>query len=154
MLSVSLRWDVNCLSATAATFASHREVNIHTITRGQSSEKLTPELQILSNLPSLSVNEFIVWSPEGFRRCDFEEDLCEWDLSSLSKLKWVRTNQENISITDPLKGPGRDHSNNSATGLKWSVCFSPWKPYCCSVSLPVCSVWLSLTLFFTYIKNK
>lgn len=93
-------------------------------------------------LPLLSENEFIVWSPEGFRRCDFEEDLCEWDLSSLSKLKWVKTNQENISIANPLKGPGRDHSNNSATGLKLSFCFSPWKPYCCSVSLPVCSVWL------------
>ncbi|XP_068609348.1 apical endosomal glycoprotein [Brachionichthys hirsutus] len=53
---------------------------------------------------------------EGFRRCDFEEGLCDWNLSSLSTLKWVRTNQESISITDPLKGPGRDHSNNSRTG--------------------------------------
>ncbi|XP_044029538.1 apical endosomal glycoprotein isoform X2 [Siniperca chuatsi] len=51
-----------------------------------------------------------------YRLCDFEEGLCDWDLTSLSRLKWVRTNQENISITDPLKGPGRDHSNNSATG--------------------------------------
>nr|XP_046231633.1 apical endosomal glycoprotein [Scatophagus argus] len=53
---------------------------------------------------------------EGFRRCDFEEGLCDWDLTSLSKLKWIRTNQENISMSDPLKGPGRDHSNNSVTG--------------------------------------
>uniref|UniRef100_A0A3Q3L3T1 MAM domain containing 4 n=1 Tax=Mastacembelus armatus TaxID=205130 RepID=A0A3Q3L3T1_9TELE len=34
----------------------------------------------------------------------------------MSKLKWVRTSQQNISITDPLKGPGRDHSTNSASG--------------------------------------
>ncbi|XP_068585715.1 apical endosomal glycoprotein isoform X1 [Cebidichthys violaceus] len=53
---------------------------------------------------------------DGYRVCDFEKDSCDWDLSSLSKLKWVRTNQENISVTDPLKGPGRDHSNNIATG--------------------------------------
>ncbi|XP_023130559.2 apical endosomal glycoprotein isoform X2 [Amphiprion ocellaris] len=53
---------------------------------------------------------------EGYQRCDFEEDLCNWDLESLSPLKWVRTSQENISITDPLQGPGRDHSNNSASG--------------------------------------
>ncbi|XP_070781146.1 apical endosomal glycoprotein [Enoplosus armatus] len=52
----------------------------------------------------------------GYRRCDFEGGLCDWDLTSLSTLKWVRTNQESISVTDPLKGPGRDHSNNSATG--------------------------------------
>ncbi|XP_040915419.1 apical endosomal glycoprotein [Toxotes jaculatrix] len=55
-------------------------------------------------------------SCEGYRLCDFEEDLCDWDLRSLSKLKWVRTNQENITLTDPLRGPGRDHSNNSASG--------------------------------------
>ncbi|XP_042365818.1 apical endosomal glycoprotein [Plectropomus leopardus] len=53
----------------------------------------------------------------GYQRCDFEKDLCDlWDLSSLSDLKWVRTNQQNISVTDPLKGPGRDHSKNSVTG--------------------------------------
>uniref|UniRef100_A0A8C6TLB0 MAM domain-containing protein n=1 Tax=Neogobius melanostomus TaxID=47308 RepID=A0A8C6TLB0_9GOBI len=27
-----------------------------------------------------------------------------------------RTNQKNISVTDPMKGPGRDHSNNTAAG--------------------------------------
>lgn len=36
---------------------------------------------------------------------------------TISKLIWVRTNQENISLSDPLKGPGRDHSNNSVTGV-------------------------------------
>ncbi|KAK2888523.1 apical endosomal glycoprotein [Channa argus] len=51
-----------------------------------------------------------------YNLCDFEEGLCDWDLRSLSKLKWVRTNQNNISISDPLQGPGRDHSNNSAAG--------------------------------------
>ncbi|KAM9338394.1 apical endosomal glycoprotein [Symphorus nematophorus] len=51
-----------------------------------------------------------------FRRCDFEDGLCDWSLASLSSLKWVRTNQESISFTDPLQGPGRDHSNNSETG--------------------------------------
>lgn len=53
---------------------------------------------------------------EGYQRCDFEEGLCNWDLRSLSPLKWVRTNQETISVADPLQGPGRDHSNNSAAG--------------------------------------
>ncbi|KAF0031182.1 hypothetical protein F2P81_015737 [Scophthalmus maximus] len=53
---------------------------------------------------------------EGYRLCNFEDGLCDWNLRSLSKLKWVRTSQENISISDPLKGPGRDHSNNSASG--------------------------------------
>ncbi|XP_057674321.1 apical endosomal glycoprotein [Corythoichthys intestinalis] len=53
---------------------------------------------------------------EGYQRCDFENDVCDWDLRSLSTLKWVRTNQENISISDPRKGPGRDHSTNSASG--------------------------------------
>ncbi|XP_047426554.1 apical endosomal glycoprotein [Mugil cephalus] len=53
---------------------------------------------------------------DGYRRCNFEDGLCDWDLRSLSKLKWVRTNQKSISTTDPLKGPGRDHSNNSASG--------------------------------------
>ncbi|XP_031133327.1 apical endosomal glycoprotein isoform X1 [Sander lucioperca] len=53
---------------------------------------------------------------ESYRRCDFEAGLCDWDLTSLSSLKWVRTNQESISVSDPLKGPGRDHSNNTVTG--------------------------------------
>ncbi|XP_059214592.1 apical endosomal glycoprotein [Centropristis striata] len=53
---------------------------------------------------------------EEYRRCDFEEGLCDWSLDSLSPLKWVRTHQSSISNTDPLKGPGRDHSTNTATG--------------------------------------
>ncbi|XP_038124298.1 apical endosomal glycoprotein isoform X2 [Cyprinodon tularosa] len=53
-------------------------------------------------------------SCDGYNRCDFEEGLCNWDLRSFSKLKWIRTNQENISRTDPLKGPGRDHSNSAS----------------------------------------
>ncbi|KAJ4926564.1 hypothetical protein JOQ06_008737 [Pogonophryne albipinna] len=53
---------------------------------------------------------------EGYRICDFEDGECDWDLRSFSNLLWVRTNQKNISLTDPLQGPGRDHSNNSATG--------------------------------------
>ncbi|XP_068430298.1 apical endosomal glycoprotein [Clinocottus analis] len=53
---------------------------------------------------------------EGYRVCNFEESSCDWDLRSPSKLRWVRTNQKDISVSDPLKGPGRDHSNNSATG--------------------------------------
>ncbi|KAM4719502.1 LOW QUALITY PROTEIN: apical endosomal glycoprotein [Anableps anableps] len=55
-------------------------------------------------------------SCDGYHRCDFEEGLCSWDLRSFSKLKWIRTNQENISRSDPWKGPGRDHSNNTASG--------------------------------------
>ncbi|KAG7279276.1 hypothetical protein CRUP_033212 [Coryphaenoides rupestris] len=54
--------------------------------------------------------------PDGYQSCDFEKDLCSWDLRSYSPLKWTRTTQNNISTTDPLKGPGRDHSNNSASG--------------------------------------
>ncbi|MED6269053.1 hypothetical protein CHARACLAT_029066, partial [Characodon lateralis] len=53
---------------------------------------------------------------DDYQRCDFEEGLCNWDLRSISRLKWIRTNQENISRTDPQKGPGRDHSNNTASG--------------------------------------
>uniref|UniRef100_A0A8C3A127 MAM domain-containing protein n=1 Tax=Cyclopterus lumpus TaxID=8103 RepID=A0A8C3A127_CYCLU len=37
-------------------------------------------------------------------------------MRSVSQLRWVRTNQKSISNSDPLKGPGRDHSTNSATG--------------------------------------
>lgn len=52
-----------------------------------------------------------------YHRCDFEHDLCDmWSLKSLSPLKWIRTNQNNISMSDPVKGPGRDHSNNTAAG--------------------------------------
>uniref|UniRef100_A0A3Q2FGI9 Apical endosomal glycoprotein-like n=1 Tax=Cyprinodon variegatus TaxID=28743 RepID=A0A3Q2FGI9_CYPVA len=40
---------------------------------------------------------------------------------SFSKLKWIRTNQENISRTDPLKGPGRDHSNSASHFLYVTV---------------------------------
>ncbi|KAF7663376.1 hypothetical protein LDENG_00212220 [Lucifuga dentata] len=52
----------------------------------------------------------------AYNVCDFEADLCDWDLRTLSKLAWVRTSQDNISTTDPLKGPGRDHSTNSVSG--------------------------------------
>lgn len=52
----------------------------------------------------------------GYRLCDFEDGLCDWDLTSLSSLKWIRTNQKSISVADPLRGPGRDHSSNSQTG--------------------------------------
>ncbi|XP_072310635.1 apical endosomal glycoprotein isoform X2 [Eucyclogobius newberryi] len=56
-------------------------------------------------------------SCDEYSRCDFEEGLCNmWDLRSLSPLKWVLTNQRNISNSDPTRGPGRDHSNNTATG--------------------------------------
>ncbi|KAM3600027.1 uncharacterized protein V6R79_015952 [Siganus canaliculatus] len=51
-----------------------------------------------------------------FNRCDFENGLCGWDLTSLSNLTWVRTNQMSLSVSDPLIGPGRDHSNNSVAG--------------------------------------
>ncbi|KAJ0057766.1 hypothetical protein NL108_017681, partial [Boleophthalmus pectinirostris] len=54
---------------------------------------------------------------EDYHRCHFDEGLCDmWDLRSLSPLRWIRTNQKNISTTDPMSGPGRDHSNNTATG--------------------------------------
>ncbi|CAL8384845.1 unnamed protein product [Gadus morhua 'NCC'] len=53
---------------------------------------------------------------EGYQACDFEDDRCDWDLTPISNLHWTRTSQNNISTTDPLKGPGRDHSTNSVTG--------------------------------------
>ncbi|KAK0130650.1 Apical endosomal glycoprotein [Merluccius polli] len=53
---------------------------------------------------------------EDYWACDFEDGLCDWDLRSFSPLKWNRTTQNLISTTDPLKGPGRDHSTNSASG--------------------------------------
>ncbi|XP_056260241.1 apical endosomal glycoprotein [Seriola aureovittata] len=55
-------------------------------------------------------------APDGYRLCDFEGGLCDWDLRSLSPLKWVWTSQQKLSITGPLIGPGRDHSNNTASG--------------------------------------
>ncbi|XP_069016310.1 apical endosomal glycoprotein [Embiotoca jacksoni] len=51
-----------------------------------------------------------------YQRCDFEEGLCSWDLRSISRLKWVRTTQRDISTSDPMKGPGRDQSTNSVSG--------------------------------------
>ncbi|KAF7696752.1 hypothetical protein HF521_005170 [Silurus meridionalis] len=53
---------------------------------------------------------------DGFMSCDFEKDLCGWDLRSLSSLVWNRTSQMHISNSEPLRGPGRDHSSNSASG--------------------------------------
>ncbi|KAJ8261088.1 hypothetical protein COCON_G00168110 [Conger conger] len=54
----------------------------------------------------------------GYWGCDFEEDLCGWDLRTFSSLKWSRTNQHQLplSSSDPRVGPGRDHSTNSASG--------------------------------------
>ncbi|KAB5549223.1 hypothetical protein PHYPO_G00064910 [Pangasianodon hypophthalmus] len=51
-----------------------------------------------------------------YMSCNFEEDMCGWDVRSFSSLKWIRTSQMNISMSEPLKGPGRDHSTNSASG--------------------------------------
>ncbi|KAG1943364.1 MAM and LDL-receptor class A domain-containing protein [Pimephales promelas] len=48
--------------------------------------------------------------------CDFEDGLCGWDIRTISPLKWTRTNQMNISLSEPQKGPGRDHSTNTMTG--------------------------------------
>ncbi|XP_051533001.1 apical endosomal glycoprotein [Myxocyprinus asiaticus] len=55
-------------------------------------------------------------SCEQYMSCNFEDDLCDWNLMSLSSLKWIRTNQMNISLSEPLKGPGRDHSTNTMAG--------------------------------------
>uniref|UniRef100_A0A672JN69 MAM domain-containing protein n=1 Tax=Salarias fasciatus TaxID=181472 RepID=A0A672JN69_SALFA len=52
----------------------------------------------------------------GYQLCDFEQDWCGWDNRSISSLKWIRTNQLSLSTTDPQKGPGRDHSENTAAG--------------------------------------
>jgi len=49
--------------------------------------------------------------------CDFEDGLCGWDIRTISPLKWTRTNQMNISLSEPQKGPGRDHSTNTMTGM-------------------------------------
>ncbi|XP_053334693.1 apical endosomal glycoprotein [Clarias gariepinus] len=51
-----------------------------------------------------------------YMHCNFEEDQCGWDLRSFSSLKWTWTSQVNISLSEALKGPGRDHSTNSASG--------------------------------------
>ncbi|XP_066502340.1 apical endosomal glycoprotein [Hoplias malabaricus] len=51
-----------------------------------------------------------------YKSCDFEDDLCGWDVRTFSRLQWKRTNQMNISMSEPLRGPGRDHSTNSASG--------------------------------------
>ncbi|KAF4077069.1 hypothetical protein AMELA_G00203870 [Ameiurus melas] len=51
-----------------------------------------------------------------YMSCNFEIDLCGWDIRSISSLKWIWTSQMNISMSEPLRGPGRDHSSNSASG--------------------------------------
>ena len=55
---------------------------------------------------------------DGYWFCDFEADLCGWDLRTPSPLKWKVLGQANISLSDPLRGPGRDHSTNTASGVK------------------------------------
>ncbi|XP_022532230.2 apical endosomal glycoprotein [Astyanax mexicanus] len=66
--------------------------------------------------------------------CDFETDLCGWTLGSFSSLKWIRTNQMNVTTSEPLRGPGRDHTNNSALGhflyvTKPAVMNSDWASF-------------------------
>lgn len=71
---------------------------------------------------------------EDYQICDFEDGLCDWDLRSLSSLKWVRTSQTSISSSlEPLVGPGRDHSNNTAAG--WTASSEPalWTLLCLCV---------------------
>ncbi|XP_028829845.1 apical endosomal glycoprotein [Denticeps clupeoides] len=53
---------------------------------------------------------------DGYWRCDFEEGLCMWDLKIMSPLKWNRTLQTNLTTSDHRIGPGRDHSENTASG--------------------------------------
>nr|XP_055035973.1 apical endosomal glycoprotein [Misgurnus anguillicaudatus] len=53
---------------------------------------------------------------EEYMSCNFEDGLCGWDLRTISSLLWTRTNQMNISLSEPHKGPGRDHSNNTVAG--------------------------------------
>ncbi|TNN41873.1 Apical endosomal glycoprotein [Liparis tanakae] len=76
---------------------------------------VSPEMRQAAPTCRLRIRYFL-WDSDGYRICDFETDLCDWNTRTLSKLIWVRTTQENISTSDPLMGPGRDHSNNSATG--------------------------------------
>ncbi|KAK2827613.1 hypothetical protein Q7C36_018539 [Tachysurus vachellii] len=52
----------------------------------------------------------------GYMSCNFEEDMCAWDIRSIPGFKWIWTSQMNISMSEPLRGPGRDHSTNSAKG--------------------------------------
>ncbi|XP_072518488.1 apical endosomal glycoprotein [Salminus brasiliensis] len=71
---------------------------------------------------------------EQYMSCDFEADLCSWHLASLSSLKWTRTNQLNFTTSEPLRGPGRDHSTNSASGhflyvTKPAVLTSDWASF-------------------------
>ncbi|XP_063067115.1 apical endosomal glycoprotein [Engraulis encrasicolus] len=61
-------------------------------------------------------DEDMCTTPEGYWFCDFEESQCGWDLRTISALKWRVNNQANISLSDPLKGPGRDHSSNTVSG--------------------------------------
>lgn len=71
---------------------------------------------------------------EQYTSCNFEDDLCGWDLKTFSSLKWTRTNQMNISLSKPLKGPGRDHSTNTVAGhflyvTKPDVLMSDWTSF-------------------------
>ncbi|XP_029108677.1 apical endosomal glycoprotein [Scleropages formosus] len=54
---------------------------------------------------------------EQYWACDFENDLCGWDLRTISQLKFQRSSQQNISVSgNPMDGPGRDHTANKASG--------------------------------------
>ncbi|KPP61333.1 hypothetical protein Z043_120582 [Scleropages formosus] len=54
---------------------------------------------------------------EQYWACDFENDLCGWDLRTISQLKFQRSSQQNISVSgNPIDGPGRDHTANKASG--------------------------------------
>lgn len=72
------------------------------------SGRLVPNIHPMFN--------FLLGSTGGYMSCNFEKDLCRWDIRSISSLKWIRTSQMNISMSEPLRGPGRDHSRNSASG--------------------------------------
>ncbi|KAL2099479.1 hypothetical protein ACEWY4_003873 [Coilia grayii] len=76
-------------------------------------------------------------SANGYWFCDFDEDLCGWDLRTISALKWRVWNQANISLSDPLKGPGRDHSTNTVSGNfiyvtkpdNWTTLTADWSSF-------------------------
>ncbi|XP_041916019.1 apical endosomal glycoprotein [Alosa sapidissima] len=73
----------------------------------------------------------------GYWFCNFEKDLCEWDLRTLSPLRWSVSSQADISLSDPLRGPGRDHSNNTASGKflyvtkpdNWTTLMADWSSF-------------------------
>lgn len=69
--------------------------------------------------------------------CDFENSTCGWDLRTISRLNWTLSSQADIFTSEPMRGPGRDHTKNSVSGNfvyltkpdSWPTLKSDWSSF-------------------------